>query len=85
MTTRQPTPPIELTGTASHWGGGRTLPAGFAERLTGRRIVSLGRRAKYLIADLDELVQTVRRALPRPVEPARAKLLTRPVLSRFDD
>ncbi|MCA9513740.1 MAG: chloride channel protein [Myxococcales bacterium] len=36
-------------------------------------------------ADLDELVQTVRRALPRPVEPARAKLLTRPVLSRFDD
>ncbi|MCB0956016.1 MAG: FAD-binding oxidoreductase [Ilumatobacter sp.] len=33
MTTRQPTPPIELTGTASHWGGGRTLPAGFADRL----------------------------------------------------
>lgn len=29
------------------------LPERFAERLTGRRIVSLGRRAKYLLADLD--------------------------------
>lgn len=30
------------------------FPPGFAERLTGRRIVSLGRRAKYLVADLDD-------------------------------
>jgi formamidopyrimidine-DNA glycosylase len=30
------------------------LPEQFAARLTGRRIVALGRRAKYLIADLDD-------------------------------
>jgi formamidopyrimidine-DNA glycosylase len=30
------------------------FPADFAERLTGRRIESLGRRAKYLIAALDD-------------------------------
>ena len=30
------------------------FPERFAERLTGRRIVALGRRAKYLIADLDD-------------------------------
>ncbi len=30
------------------------FPTGFAERLTDRRIVSLGRRAKYLVADLDD-------------------------------
>jgi formamidopyrimidine-DNA glycosylase len=30
------------------------FPARFAERLTGRTIVSLGRRAKYLVADLDD-------------------------------
>ncbi|OCW57547.1 bifunctional DNA-formamidopyrimidine glycosylase/DNA-(apurinic or apyrimidinic site) lyase [Hoeflea olei] len=30
------------------------LPPAFATRLEGRRIVSLGRRAKYLIADLDD-------------------------------
>lgn len=30
------------------------FPAGFAERLTGRTIVALGRRAKYLTADLDD-------------------------------
>ena len=29
------------------------LPERFAERLTGRRILSLGRRAKYLLARLD--------------------------------
>ena len=29
------------------------FPDGFQERLTGRRIESLGRRAKYLLADLD--------------------------------
>ena len=29
------------------------LPERFAERLTGRRILRLGRRAKYLLADLD--------------------------------
>lgn len=29
------------------------FPARFVERLEGRRIVSLGRRAKYLLADLD--------------------------------
>jgi formamidopyrimidine-DNA glycosylase len=30
------------------------FPPRFARRLTGRRVVSLGRRAKYLIADLDD-------------------------------
>jgi formamidopyrimidine-DNA glycosylase len=30
------------------------LPENFAQRLTGRRIVALGRRAKYLVADLDD-------------------------------
>ncbi|MCX5494973.1 bifunctional DNA-formamidopyrimidine glycosylase/DNA-(apurinic or apyrimidinic site) lyase [Kaistia dalseonensis] len=30
------------------------FPAGFAERLTGRTIIGLGRRAKYLLADLDD-------------------------------
>jgi len=30
------------------------FPAGFAKRLTGRRIVGLGRRAKYLTAALDD-------------------------------
>ncbi len=30
------------------------FPARFAARLTGRRIVALGRRAKYLLADLDD-------------------------------
>ncbi|MFD2238778.1 bifunctional DNA-formamidopyrimidine glycosylase/DNA-(apurinic or apyrimidinic site) lyase [Aureimonas populi] len=30
------------------------LPADFAARLAGRRILSLGRRAKYLLADLDD-------------------------------
>jgi formamidopyrimidine-DNA glycosylase len=30
------------------------LPEHFAERLTGRRIASLGRRAKYILADLDD-------------------------------
>jgi len=30
------------------------LPEDFAERLTGRTIISLGRRAKYLLADLDD-------------------------------
>jgi formamidopyrimidine-DNA glycosylase len=30
------------------------FPDRFQDRLTGRRIVSLGRRAKYLIADLDD-------------------------------
>ncbi|MBT9292800.1 bifunctional DNA-formamidopyrimidine glycosylase/DNA-(apurinic or apyrimidinic site) lyase [Prosthecodimorpha staleyi] len=30
------------------------LPERFAERVTGRRIVSLARRAKYLLADLDD-------------------------------
>ncbi len=30
------------------------LPENFAERLTGRRIEALSRRAKYLIADLDD-------------------------------
>jgi formamidopyrimidine-DNA glycosylase len=30
------------------------FPARFAQRLTGRRIESLGRRAKYLLADLDD-------------------------------
>ena len=29
------------------------FPEGFQERLTGRRVESLGRRAKYLLADLD--------------------------------
>ncbi len=29
------------------------LPEGFAERLTGRRVEAVGRRAKYLLADLD--------------------------------
>jgi formamidopyrimidine-DNA glycosylase len=29
------------------------FPESFAERLTGRRVASLGRRAKYLLADLD--------------------------------
>ncbi|MEM8753105.1 MAG: bifunctional DNA-formamidopyrimidine glycosylase/DNA-(apurinic or apyrimidinic site) lyase [Pseudomonadota bacterium] len=29
------------------------LPARFAERLTGRRVIRLGRRSKYLLADLD--------------------------------
>jgi formamidopyrimidine-DNA glycosylase len=30
------------------------FPRGFAKRLTGRHVVSLGRRAKYLLADLDD-------------------------------
>ncbi|GIL02839.1 MAG: formamidopyrimidine-DNA glycosylase [Alphaproteobacteria bacterium] len=30
------------------------FPDGFAARLTGRRITALGRRAKYLLADLDD-------------------------------
>ncbi len=30
------------------------FPARFAERLTGRRVVAIGRRAKYLMADLDD-------------------------------
>jgi formamidopyrimidine-DNA glycosylase len=30
------------------------FPEGFARRLTGRRVESLGRRAKYLLADLDD-------------------------------
>jgi len=30
------------------------FPERFAERLTGRRIDGLGRRAKYLLADLDD-------------------------------
>jgi formamidopyrimidine-DNA glycosylase len=30
------------------------FPENFAERLTGRRVESLGRRAKYLLADLDD-------------------------------
>ena len=30
------------------------FPENFAERLTGRRIEALGRRAKYLLADLDD-------------------------------
>ena len=30
------------------------LPADFAARLTGRRVTALGRRAKYLLADLDD-------------------------------
>jgi formamidopyrimidine-DNA glycosylase len=30
------------------------LPANFVRRLTGRRVESLGRRAKYLVADLDD-------------------------------
>lgn len=30
------------------------FPDRFGERITGRRIVSLGRRAKYLVADLDD-------------------------------
>jgi len=30
------------------------FPERFAERLTGRRVTSLGRRAKYLVADLDD-------------------------------
>ncbi len=30
------------------------FPQRFAKRLTGRRIVALGRRAKYLLADLDD-------------------------------
>jgi len=31
-----------------------SFPPRFARRLTGRRIVALGRRAKYLLADLDD-------------------------------
>jgi formamidopyrimidine-DNA glycosylase len=30
------------------------FPRGFARRLTGRRVVSVGRRAKYLVIDLDD-------------------------------
>ncbi|MEX2519860.1 MAG: bifunctional DNA-formamidopyrimidine glycosylase/DNA-(apurinic or apyrimidinic site) lyase [Paracoccaceae bacterium] len=30
------------------------LPARFAERLTGRRVLRLGRRSKYILADLDD-------------------------------
>jgi formamidopyrimidine-DNA glycosylase len=30
------------------------FPEGFSERLAGRRVVALGRRAKYLLADLDD-------------------------------
>lgn len=30
------------------------LPQGFAERLAGRRVLSVGRRAKYLLIDLDD-------------------------------
>jgi formamidopyrimidine-DNA glycosylase len=30
------------------------LPRGFARRLTGRRVVSIGRRAKYILAHLDD-------------------------------
>lgn len=30
------------------------LPAGFAQRLRGRTVTALGRRAKYLLADLDD-------------------------------
>jgi len=30
------------------------FPESFSERLTGRRIIALGRRAKYLLADLDD-------------------------------
>ena len=35
------------------------FPARFARRLTGRRVVALGRRAKYLTADLDDGVVLV--------------------------
>ena len=35
MTPRQPTPPIELTGTAGRWGAARPLPDGFAATLVG--------------------------------------------------
>jgi len=35
------------------------FPAGFAARLEGRRVTSLGRRAKYLIADLDDGMELV--------------------------
>jgi formamidopyrimidine-DNA glycosylase len=30
------------------------FPRGFAKRLTGRKVVSVGRRAKYLVLDLDD-------------------------------
>ncbi|HVY21694.1 MAG TPA: bifunctional DNA-formamidopyrimidine glycosylase/DNA-(apurinic or apyrimidinic site) lyase [Bauldia sp.] len=30
------------------------FPRGFARRLTGRKVVSVGRRAKYLVVDLDD-------------------------------
>jgi formamidopyrimidine-DNA glycosylase len=30
------------------------FPRGFAKRLTGRKVVSVGRRAKYLVVDLDD-------------------------------
>ena len=33
------------------------FPKGFARRLTGRRVVSLSRRAKYILAQLDDGVQ----------------------------
>jgi formamidopyrimidine-DNA glycosylase len=32
----------------------RPFPRGFAKRLTGRTVVSVGRRAKYLVLDLDD-------------------------------
>ena len=35
------------------------FPQGFAERLAGRRIDSLSRRAKYLLADLDDAIVLV--------------------------
>ncbi len=30
------------------------FPRGFVKRLTGRKVVSVGRRAKYLVIDLDD-------------------------------
>lgn len=58
------------------------------ELLTGlvRALRNEGVKAALKVgADVDEVVARVRGALPRPVEPQRAKLLTRPVLDRFDD
>ncbi len=44
-----------ITAVRARRGGLRIpFPRGFAKRLTGRRVVRLGRRAKYLLAELDD-------------------------------
>lgn len=44
------------------------LPDRFADRLSGRRVAGLGRRAKYLLADLDPVASPSPAGAPSPAE-----------------